>query len=114
FYISNRAGSRLEAILQALEQKGAAGVKIKILLDQTMIQNDLPSFERLKAIPNAEVRIYPLKQLTDGIVHQKSITVDGEWLFIGSHNFDWRALEHIHEMGIAMKNRRVAQQLDTI
>lgn len=114
FYVANRAGSRLEPILQALEQQGRAGIKIKVLLDQTMIQNDQPSFDRLKAIPHAEVRIYPLKRLTNGIVHAKTITVDGEWLYIGSHNMDWRALEHIHEMGVTAHNRALTAQLNEV
>lgn len=114
FYVANRPGSRLEPILQALEERGRAGVKIYVLLDQTMIQNDVPSFDRLKAIPNAQVRIYPLKQINNGIVHAKTLTVDGEWLYIGSHNMDWRALEHIHEMGIISREKPLVAQLNEV
>ena len=32
-------------------------------------------------------------------MHAKYFVVDGEEAFVGSQNFDWRALEHIHEMG---------------
>jgi phosphatidylserine/phosphatidylglycerophosphate/cardiolipin synthase-like enzyme len=35
-----------------------------------------------------------------GILHAKYFVVDGKEAFVGSQNFDWRALEHIHELGV--------------
>ena len=35
-----------------------------------------------------------------GVQHAKFFIVDGEEVFLGSQNFDWRALKHIHELGV--------------
>ncbi len=35
--------------------------------------------------------------------------MDGKSVFVGSQNFDWRSLEHIHELGLRINNREIAE-----
>jgi phosphatidylserine/phosphatidylglycerophosphate/cardiolipin synthase-like enzyme len=55
------------------------------------------------------VRWITIRKITGGIQHAKVMLVDGRAVVIGSQNLDWRALKHIHEMGVAVRDLRVAQ-----
>ncbi len=114
FYVTNQAGSALEDVIQELEKAGSRGIKIRFLLDSLMLSQDTPSIERLKKIPGLAFRVLNLKKITGGILHAKYWIIDGKRLFIGSQNFDWRALEHIHEMGALIENAALASQLTGI
>lgn len=72
------------------------------------------TLEQLKAIPNLELRIIPYQKLSGGILHAKYLLVDGEQAFVGSQNFDWRALEHIHETGLRISDAKVVGQIRAI
>ena len=100
FYVTNRAGSALEPVLAELEKAGARGVKVRFLLSSKMLDQDPPSVARIRRIPGAEVRSFDLAGVAKGILHAKYFVVDGREAFLGSQNFDWRALEHIHELGV--------------
>ena len=100
FYVTNRPGSALEPVLAELERAGARGVKVRFLLSAKMLGQDAASVARLRAIPGAEVRSFDLAEVSHGILHAKYFVVDGQAAFLGSQNFDWRALEQIHELGI--------------
>lgn len=99
FYVTNAPDTALERILQAMEAAGKRGVKIRFLLSDTkrMLEQDPPTLARLKAIPNLELRLFNLQ---GGILHAKYLIADGREACLGSQNFDWRALEQIHETGI--------------
>jgi len=100
FYITSRAGSALEPVLGELEKAGARGVKVRFLLSSKMLDQDPASVARLRRIPGVEVRSFDLAGVSKGILHAKFFIVDGREAFLGSQNFDWRALEHIHELGV--------------
>ncbi|HUP57728.1 MAG TPA: phospholipase D-like domain-containing protein, partial [Bdellovibrionota bacterium] len=111
FYASHEAGQALEPVLQAVERAGARGVKIRFLFDKGMIEQDRAVYERIKAIRNATVRYYDIKPLTGGIIHAKYFIVDTKEFFVGSQNFDWRALSQIHETGARVEHPLLAAQL---
>ncbi len=100
FYVTSRPGSALEPVLEELEKAGARGVKVRFLLSSKMLDQDPPSVARIRRIPGAEVRSFDLAGVARGILHAKFFVVDGREAFLGSQNFDWRALEHIHELGV--------------
>lgn len=54
------------------------------------------------------MRIIDFGKLAGGVQHAKFFVVDDEEVFLGSQNFDWRALKHIHEVGLRIRDRRVA------
>jgi phosphatidylserine/phosphatidylglycerophosphate/cardiolipin synthase-like enzyme len=69
---------------------------------------------RLRRIPGAEVRSFDLAGVSNGILHAKYFLVDGREAFVGSQNFDWRALEHIHELGVRTTDERIVARLSEL
>ena len=114
FYATNRPHSALEPVLAALEGAGTRGVKIRFLLSAKMLGQDPASLARLKAIPGAEVRSFDLTGVSHGILHAKYFLVDGREAYFGSQNFDWRALEEIHELGVRTTDPRLVDPLREI
>ncbi len=111
FYVTNRPGSALEPVLVELEKAGARGVKIRFLLSSKMLDQDPASVARIRHIPGAEVRSFDLAGVSKGILHAKYFVVDGKMAFLGSQNFDWRSLEHIHELGVRTTEARIVGRL---
>ena len=111
FYVTSRPGSALEPVLAELEQAGARGVKVRFLLSSKMLDQDPASVARLRHIPGGEVRSFDLAGVSKGILHAKYFIVDGREAFLGSQNFDWRALEHIHELGVRTSEPVIVSRL---
>jgi phosphatidylserine/phosphatidylglycerophosphate/cardiolipin synthase-like enzyme len=114
FYASNQAGEALEPVLQAVERAGARGVQIRWVFEKGMLSNDPVVYQRIQAIKNSQMRAYDISKLTGGIIHAKYFVVDGKELFIGSQNFDWRALDQIHETGVHVKDAALSAQLQSV
>ncbi|MEM7307913.1 MAG: phospholipase D-like domain-containing protein [Planctomycetota bacterium] len=103
FYASNApepGAGRLEPIVQALERAAERGVRVRFLADKKFYGTYPDTLDRIDAREGAEVRIYDVDALTGGVLHAKWMLVDGREGFLGSQNFDWRALEHIQELGV--------------
>lgn len=115
FYAADHPGSVMDKVIEHLEAAGKRGVKIRFLLEEKGIRLSEPStLERLRAIPNLTFRVLPYGQLSGGIIHAKYMVVDGKQAFIGSQNFDWRSLEHIHETGLLISEPQVVAQTQAI
>ncbi|MEI2265846.1 phospholipase D-like domain-containing protein [Erwinia sp. CGal63] len=115
FYVANEPGSRLDKAIQALRQAGERGVKIRFLLDKNGVKlSTAETIAQLKAIPGLTLRIIPFSKLAGGIIHAKYMLVDGRQSFVGSQNFDWRALEHIQETGLLISDAPVVAQIAAI
>lgn len=67
------------------------------------------TLDRLAARENIEVDLIDFGALTGGIQHAKCMLVDGVDLYVGSANFDWRALEHIQELGLRVQSEQVGE-----
>ncbi len=103
FYISNQAGEPLEDIVVAIEHAVDRGVVVRIISESKFYKTYPETIERFRA-KNIEVRLIDFGKIAGGIQHAKFFIVDGESIFLGSQNFDWRSLKHIHELGIRIKN----------
>ena len=115
FYAADHPGSVLERVIERLEAAGKRGVKIRFLLEEKGIRlSEASTLERLRAIPNLTLRVLPYAQLSGGIIHAKYMVVDGRQAFVGSQNFDWRSLEHIHETGLRITDTTVVGQVQAI
>ncbi|MBE7209436.1 MAG: phospholipase [Gluconacetobacter diazotrophicus] len=99
FYVADKTGHAMSRVLDAIVDRARAGVKVRILVERSFMRDTGPSTERLKGVPNLELRVIDTGHLTGGVLHAKYMVVDGERVFVGSQNFDWRALEEIHEIG---------------
>lgn len=109
FYISDRPGSALTPVLDALRAKAAAGVPVRILVDQSFLKDNAADVENLRNAPGVVVRELPATRLTGGVLHAKYMVVDDAGVFVGSQNWDWRALSEIHEVGVRVIDPRIAQ-----
>jgi phosphatidylserine/phosphatidylglycerophosphate/cardiolipin synthase-like enzyme len=115
-YVAGRAAADdpLEPVIRELEKAGARGVKIRVLVSPNLVSQDQTSFERIRTIPNTEIHLLDLSKKTHGILHAKYFVVDSRDMFVGSQNFDWRALSEIHETGVRLSDEAVAAELERI
>jgi phosphatidylserine/phosphatidylglycerophosphate/cardiolipin synthase-like enzyme len=115
-YASGQAGEPLDAAIEALERAGKRGVKIRMILDAKMASASFPeTLTRLRKIPNFTLKVIDFGKLSpDGIYHAKYFVIDGQEGFLGSQNFDWRALKHIHELGVKISDTHIAEQMAAI
>lgn len=103
FYASNQASSRLEPIVAALEAAAQRGVAVRFLAEDKFVKTYPETLERLARSPRIAVRRFDVAKIFGGVLHSKSMVVDGREAFVGSQNFDWRALEHIVELGLRVR-----------
>lgn len=116
FYVAGRPGEPLDAIIERLEAAAARGVRIRFLMELRGERiSEAATIARLRAIPGLEFRVLEFGKLSaSGIIHAKYFVVDGREAFVGSQNFDWRALKHIHETGLRITDATVAGQVQAI
>ena len=109
FYICNVPNEPLEPIIQAIIDAGNRGVKIRVISEANFYKTYPETLDRLKKEKNISVRIISFGKLAGGIMHAKYFIVDNQQVFLGSQNFDWRALKHIHELGVRINNTECAK-----
>ncbi|WP_213014888.1 phospholipase D-like domain-containing protein [Acinetobacter rathckeae] len=115
FYVSSLPDTALDAVLQSLKRAGQRGVKIRFLLDQKGLSLSNPdTIQYIQHIPNLEWKVMDFSKIDNGIIHAKYLIVDGRVAFVGSQNFDWRALKHIHETGLKIQDAQVVGQMKQI
>lgn len=108
FYISSESGHDMEKVLAAIKNAAGRGVKVRVIVDSVFYRKDSKAADELKAVPGVTLRVIPFSETTGGIMHAKFFVVDGVSGFVGSQNFDWRALEHIHEIGVSFIGKELA------
>lgn len=113
FYVSDAPGKRLEPVVAALEAAIARGVTVHLLVERSFEKVYPDTLARLRRA-GAEVRSFDIGPVTGGILHAKYFIVDGREAYLGSQNFDWRALEHIQELGARVRVPAVVEGLSTI
>jgi phosphatidylserine/phosphatidylglycerophosphate/cardiolipin synthase-like enzyme len=116
FYVSSSGtgSDSLEFVLDALSDAAARGVRIRLLADAAFYETYPDVVERIGALPGALTRILDAGGLWGGVLHAKFFVVDDREIFIGSQNWDWRALEHIRELGVRVEGSRLARALQTV
>ena len=104
FYATNDANSTNDPVLNNVTDQiieaAKRGVKVKLLVDSKMYKSNKQIPQQLSSIKNIEVKTISFEKLTGGIQHAKFFIIDGKKFFLGSQNYDWRALIHIHEVGL--------------
>lgn len=114
FYFSSKPGEAMVPVIKAIAARARSGVKVHILLDQRFFRESKESIKPLQGIPNIEIRELPVDRLTGGILHAKYFIVDDSIVFVGSQNWDWRALTQIHEIGARIENKRFARTFEAV
>lgn len=103
FYISSRRGERLEPILSELHAAADRGVKVRIVVDSYFFPQFSEAPNQLAQNPGIEVKVLNYSNY-GGVQHSKFLIVDGKVAYLGSANFDWLALSHIHEVGMILSD----------
>ena len=88
-------------------------VRVRFLADAVFAPKYPATLERLRKA-GALMRIIDCGPRYGGVQHAKYMVVDGEESFVGSQNFDWRALEHIQEIGIVVRSPVIAHELEDL
>jgi phosphatidylserine/phosphatidylglycerophosphate/cardiolipin synthase-like enzyme len=118
FYVQTVPHSSLDRVLKALQAAGHRGIKIRFLVDEAFIKrypDDMgKAVEAIKKWENTEVRITNRWAKTGGVQHAKYFIVDGQDAFLGSQNFDWRALDHIKELGYRFRSPPLVRSLSSV
>lgn len=114
FYLISEEDEPLEPVIEALKKASSRGVRIRFLIDKKMINNSAPLKARLEKIKNVNITIFDWGELNGGIIHAKYFIVDDREVFVGSQNFDWRALKHIHETGLRITEPGIISDLKRI
>lgn len=114
FYVANRPGSTLDTVIQRLRAAAQRGVRIRFLVESGVDFSYPQTLQELQSIPNLELRRIAYRELSGGILHAKYLLADGQAAYVGSANFDWRALSHIQETGLRIDDARVTGQLQAI
>jgi phosphatidylserine/phosphatidylglycerophosphate/cardiolipin synthase-like enzyme len=115
FYASEADGaaattSLLRPVIEAIERAVARGVRVRFLVDALFASEYGATLDRLRAA-GVSVRILDAAARYGGVQHAKYFVVDGEESFVGSQNFDWRALAHIQEIGVRLRSIPLAGAL---
>jgi phosphatidylserine/phosphatidylglycerophosphate/cardiolipin synthase-like enzyme len=111
FYVASARNQPLDPILEALRQAAARGVRVRMIFDKQMGKLDPQAIAFLQQLPGAAVRLVDFNLLAGGSHHAKFLVVDRREVFVGSQNFDWRSLLHIHELGVRISHPHIAGQL---
>jgi len=99
------------SLQQALETAAYRGVKVRLLLAGKvdifgMLWAGRAFYESLM---EAGVEIY---EYQGGLLHSKTLTIDGKWSLIGSPNFDARSVQLNFEVAVALDDPKVAALLE--
>ncbi|MFI5371960.1 MAG: phospholipase D-like domain-containing protein, partial [Candidatus Eisenbacteria bacterium] len=114
FYLSTWPEEPTDAVLAALGAAAKRGVKIRLLLDARMYRTYPHVADSLAGVPGWSVRLLPWARIAGGVQHSKYFVIDRTTSFVGSQNLDWRALKHIHELGVRVRDPRVAAELERV
>jgi phosphatidylserine/phosphatidylglycerophosphate/cardiolipin synthase-like enzyme len=114
FYLSYQAGKALEKVIHSLQRAANRKVAIRIIADARMAGTYPEMLDSLNLHPNITVRRIAFFNKNGGVMHAKYFLVDDEQLFLGSQNMDWRALVHIHELGVRIRSSRLVRNLKAI
>ena len=114
FYLISKQNELLEPVIEALIKASERGVMIKFLIDKKMLGNSKILKRRLENVKNIDVSVFDWGTLTGGVLHAKYFIVDDKEAFVGSQNFDWRSLRHIHETGLRITDPGIVNDLKKI
>lgn len=100
-----------DALLLALETAAWRGVRVRLLLAGRSAHywTVLAGRSYYDSLLDAGVEIHEYRR---GILHAKTLTVDGHWAFVGTPNFDARSLLLNFEVGVSLFDAGLAAELD--
>ena len=99
------------AIISALENAAFRGVRVRLLLSGRM--NHFLTLMAGRATYGALLRAgVEISEYQRGLLHSKTLTIDGHWSLVGSANVDYRSLFLNFEAGMVLYDEHLAEQLE--
>ena len=99
------------AIVVALEIAALRGVRVRLLLSGR--RNHFGALLAGRAIYDSLLRAgVEILEYQRGLLHSKTLTIDGHWSLVGSANLDCRSLFLNFEAGMVLYDEPLAQQLE--
>ncbi len=100
-----------EALVMALETAAVRGVEVRLLVPR---KSEHPwtvyaGRSNYDSLLQCGAKIYEYRR---GILHSKTLTIDGNWSLVGSPNFDARSLILNFEVGVVIYDESFAQELE--
>ena len=114
FYASDQEGSRLHAVVEAVESAANRGVAVRFLVEEAFVSKYPETLLRFSKHAGITVRHFDRSKTMGGILHAKYFVVDGREAYLGSQNFDWRSLEHIQELGVRLRQPALVAALGAV
>jgi phosphatidylserine/phosphatidylglycerophosphate/cardiolipin synthase-like enzyme len=97
-------------VVAQVEAAAGRGVPVRLLAD-AKFERTYPALPAWAGtLPGAQSRLLDAGAAWGGVLHAKYFLVDDDGLYLGSQNFDWRALGEIHELGILVRDKTLAAQ----
>ncbi len=100
-----------QPLMAALESAAQRGVRVRLLLSGTSAHyaTILAARSYYDILLECGVEIY---EYTGGLLHSKTLTIDGRWSFVGTPNFDARSLLLNFEVGVILYAPSAADRLE--
>lgn len=100
-----------QPLVAALESAAQRGVRVRLLLAGNSAHHTtvLAARSYYDTLMVSGVEIY---EYTGGMLHSKTLTIDGVWSFVGTPNFDARSLILNFEVGVILYGQRHATELE--
>jgi cardiolipin synthase len=100
-----------QPLVAALESAAQRGVRVRLLLagNSAHLTTILAARSYYDTLLANGVEIY---EYTGGLLHSKTLTIDGVWSFVGTPNFDARSLILNFEVGVILYGTRHAAELE--
>lgn len=100
-----------DPLVTALQNAALRGVEVKLLVAGRSAHSStvLAGRSYYETLMSAGVQIYEYQQ---GLLHSKTLTIDGCWSLVGSANFDNRSLILNFEAGVALYDEGLARTLE--
>jgi HKD family nuclease len=113
-YGPDSAPDLLAPVLDAVAAAAGRGAPVRCLADAKFNRTypDVPAW--LGELPGGETRIWDVGRAWGGVLHAKYFLADDDVFWVGSQNFDWRALGQIHELGVLVRDPGLAADAQRI
>tara|TARA_B100000683_G_C12408992_1_gene522957 strand:- start:231 stop:1169 length:939 start_codon:yes stop_codon:yes gene_type:complete len=112
FYISpSEKQDALDPVWESLRKAVDRGVQLRVLVDLSFSDKYPEPLKELETWPNTKLKRI---DYNPGVMHAKYFIIDKKEAFLGSQNFDYRALEHIFELGMRIQEEHIVQSLSRI
>lgn len=99
------------ALMTALEAAAYRGVRVRLMVPSIGDHKWMVTAGRGYYEPLLESGV-ELYEYQNGLLHSKTLTIDGKWSLVGTPNFDTRSLLLNFEVGVVLLGARPAQQLE--